>query len=99
MAKIIRTYLLCDVCLSAGEEVEGSPISEHLPGLPKDGELCKQHRVEIVEPLLTFLAEHGRKPEAPLFPCDHRGCTRDDFKSKAARAQHIRQAHSGVTSK
>lgn len=98
MAKIIRTYLLCDACLRAGEEVEGAPISEDLPGLPKDGELCKQHRVEILEPLLTFLAEHGRKPEGPTFICTHKGCSRS-FDSKAARGQHIRQAHSGVTSK
>lgn len=98
MAKIIRTYLLCDVCLSAGEEVEGSPISEALPGLPKSGELCKAHRVEIVEPLLLFLTEHGRDPEPPTIPCGRKGCSRD-FKSKAARAQHIRQSHPGASIK
>jgi hypothetical protein len=98
MAKIIRTYNLCDVCLSAGEEVEGQPISEDLPDLPKDGELCKQHRVEIIEPLLAFLAEHGRKPESQMILCGRKGCSRD-FKSKAARAQHIRQAHPGASIK
>lgn len=99
MAKIIRTFTHCDLCLLAGEEVDGSPISEDLPGLPKDGDLCKPHKVEILEPLLRFLDEQGRTPEPPRLVCGRRGCTRDDFKSKAARAQHIRQAHSGGASK
>lgn len=59
MAKEILRRIWCDKCLP-DTQTEAEEISITIDGDARMVDLCKQHRVELVEPLHDLIVEHGQ---------------------------------------
>lgn len=72
MATEIIVFRWCDVHLAESEGVEKVPGEAYvvtiggadIDGKPREIDLCEQHRLDLMKPLLDVLVTHGGKPEA-----------------------------------
>lgn len=63
MAQLITT--VCDVCQAHDHSATGEPVEITLAGSARVIDLCEGHRVEMIDPLLDLLTEHGRPLNSP----------------------------------
>lgn len=61
MAKEIRTFTWCDICLAKGDHVEGTEVTITLSGLkPRLLALCETDANDIIKPLRDILEDVGQ---------------------------------------
>lgn len=61
MSREVQVFTWCDVCVAP---TPGQTVTVALDyQAPLEVDLCADHREELVEPLMSLLAEHGSKPQ------------------------------------
>lgn len=82
--RIVRD-ILCDVCMTKGDEVEAETMPAIAVGKakPRELDLCVQHKRDLFDPLANLLNAKGRTDGAPVYAAPKRTATTvvelDDF--------------------
>lgn len=86
MAQELIKRILCDICLTAGERVDGQTYTITTLGKPAEIDLCDVHAKPIID-----LAEHVRAPE-PTEICPVKDCGRR-LQSRPGVRRHLTRTH------